>query len=65
MLENIGTWLNEALNELNLNEEYLDTKRVVFSRSVVNGTAERGIKDIENYANSVKSGHDHDSTVLV
>ena len=40
-------------------------KRVASFLSVVNDTAERGIKDIENYANSVKSGHNRDSIVLV
>ena len=65
LLENDGTWLNEPPAEWNLNEEYVDMKSIISSLSVVNDTAERGIKDIEDYANSAKDGQERDRIILV
>ena len=65
LLENNGSWLNEPPAEWNLNEEYVDMKSIISSLSVVNDTAERGIKDIEDYANSAKDGQERDQIILV
>ena len=40
-------------------------KSIISSLSVVNDTAERGIRDIEDYANSAKGGQERDRIILV
>ena len=48
-----------------LNGDYMEMVKVVNDLAVVNDTAERGVKDIEDYANQATDGVKRENTTLV
>ena len=51
-------WLHLPPSAWSLNRDYLEMAQIMTDIAVVNDTAERGVKDVENYANaSIDSEH--------
>ena len=65
LLQDDGTWLNQPPAAWHLNQQYLRSLHVVERLSVVNDAAERGVKDIQDYANAAKDGSSRERMVLV
>ena len=58
-------WLAQNPNQWNGNHDYRAMKSVVKHLSVVNDAAERGIKDIQDYANAARDGAFRGNIILV
>lgn len=65
ILHSDGAWLTQEPADWNSDEEYLRMEKILSSISVVNDTAERGVKDVEDYANSSKDSEHRGRIVLV
>ena len=65
LLHHRGDWLHEPISDWENFDEYLKMAQVVAEIAVVNDTAERGVKDIEDYANKAKDGVKRQNMVLV
>ena len=65
LLKANGAWLNDHPSTWLNDEEYLRMKNVISTISVVNYTAERGVKDIEDFANASKDSSQRDKIILV
>lgn len=64
LVDATGLWLNEDPTTWEVNDEYRRMNDIVITISVVNDTAERGVKDIEDYANASRDGDHRDRIVL-
>lgn len=58
-------WLNLAPDQWPMNEGFVQMAQVMSDLAVVNDTAERGVKDIEDYANSAHDAEQRGRVVLV
>ena len=65
LLHHRGDCLHEPISDWENSEEYLKMATIVAEIAVVNDTAERGVKDIEEYANMAKDGEKRQNMVLV
>ena len=60
-----GAWLKQHPSEWKFDEEYIRMEKFLSTISVVNDTAERGVKDVEDYANSSKDSAHGNRIVVV
>lgn len=65
LIDNSGEWLNRPVEEWELDDEYIDMAMVISDLSVVNDTAERCVKDIEDYANMAHDSDKREAMILV
>lgn len=65
LLGQSGDWLHEPVSEWESFDDYMEMAKVVNDLAVVNDTAERGVKDIEDYANQAMDGTKRENMVLV
>jgi hypothetical protein len=49
-------WLNLPVREWDGNIEYAQMSSVISDLAVINDTAERSVKDVEEFANSTRDG---------
>ena len=60
-----GAWLNRPPHQWVADREYEEMRLVVGKLAVVNYAAERGVKDITDYANGARDGSSRERIVLV
>ena len=65
LLETNGAWLALPANQWNTDAEFSEMLAVVKNVAVVNDAAERGVKDIQDYANAARDGAHKGRIVLV
>ncbi len=65
LLDARGAWLATAPNRWVHNREYKRMYKVVENIEVVNDAAERGVKDVKEYAKVAKDGRYHEQIILV
>ena len=58
-------WLSLSPNQWEQNQSFRRTKAVVSELAVVNDAAERGVKDVQEYANAARDGEHRGNIVLV
>lgn len=58
-------WLSTPPNQWETNQEYKEMLEIVNNLAVVNDAAERGVKDIQDYANAARDGSSRERIVLV
>ena len=58
-------WLMLPSDDWEQNDEYKKMKTLISSPSVVNDPAERGVKDVQDYANASRDGNYREQIVLV
>ncbi len=51
-----GVWLTQPPDQWDTDPEFQQMKEVVQNLAVVNDTAERGVKDVIDYANAARDG---------
>ena len=60
-----GAWLHLPVEEWEGNEEFDLMAKIVGDLAVVNDTAERAVKDVEDYANAAHDGEKREKIILV
>ena len=60
-----GAWLNLPVEEWDENIDYTQMCSVIQDLAVVNDTAERSVKDVEEFANSARDGDKRGKIVTV
>ena len=65
LLDKEGRWLTLPPDTWNDNEEYRSMQSVVHTIAVVNGAAERSVKDVQDFTNAAKDGSYRDQIILV
>ena len=60
-----GNWLNLPPDQWAYNGQFQHMSNIVNNLSVVNDAAERGVKDIQDYANAARDGSCREQMVLV
>lgn len=65
LLDCQGGWLSQNPAEWDNDDEYVRMYGIVRHLAVVNDTAERSVKDVQEYANSAKDGHHRGEIILV
>lgn len=65
LLGNDGDWLMQPPQQWITNPQYLEILLIVQELPVVNDAAERGVKDIQDYANMARDADDRGRMILV
>ena len=65
LLGNNGAWLTMPPDQWSTNQEYNDMRDIVTKLEVVNDVAERGVKDIQDYADAARDGAYRERIILV
>ena len=65
LLGHQGDWLYQPTSDWENFVEYMEMAKVITELAVVNDTAERGVKDVEDYANIAKDSDKRQKMVLV
>lgn len=65
LLGSNGEWLTLPPAQWNTHAEYLSMREVLTNLAVVNDAAERGVKDIQDYANIARDGTCRERMILV
>ena len=65
LLGKSGDWLQMPVRLWDTDNEYVSMKETVSHLEVVNDTAERGVKDIQEYANAARDGGQRGRIILV
>ncbi len=65
LLDADGDWLNIPPQQWDENQEFKQMSDIVRNLAVVNDAAERGVKDIQDYANAAMDGTCRERIVLV
>lgn len=60
-----GDWLVTPAAQWDTNPDYTRMKEIVTNLSVVNDAAERGVKDIQDYANVARDGSCRERMILI
>lgn len=60
-----GNWLRLAPEQWPTNAEFVTMRQIVSDIAVVNDAAERGVKDVQEYANAAADGAERERIVLV
>ena len=65
LLGNNGAWLTMPPDQWSTNQEYNNMRDIVTKLEVVNDVAERGVKDIQDYADAARDGAYRERIILV
>lgn len=65
LLGNDGGWLGLPPDQWEANAEFQQMASTLRNMAVVNDAAERGVKDVQDYANAARGGDQRDNIVIV